>query len=546
MVGGIVAEAAVLGLVGGLLGVLGGMVAAGPLVAGVSSFVEKFSGIHVSVHVTPSVVVAGAALGVIVSVLASLVPARRAARVDVVAELHGHARRSETLPKRASAQGAVLTAAGALGVLMTWLGQRDGALATWQPLVALVGLVIGTVCLFRAVGQWAPGLIRVCGRLPVFQRGPARVAVANLLREPKRTSVVATAVGAAVGLACVLGSLLPAISSGSHQFTERAAGGRLWVSSVPSNNGSWIDAKLSPADQAALAHLPGVAGVEGAAFLAINTNAGHIAVNGVDGRTPRYTLYRGGTGEAALARGEVMIGTALARSRHLRPGSTLLLPGRDGMVALAVGGVWGDPNGLGNGVTMSRTAMERIWGPQPVDELWLDPQPGVSPEALATTVRAAHLDPAVRALPPPELADDIAADIKNFTSPFWALQRALLLVAIIATVSTMLLVGLQRRREQGLLAALGMGPGDLGAMTMIEAGLIGLAGSVLGAVASVGAYLALAWVSPILTGLQPPMRFDPIAPLGYGLLATACVVLGAAWPAWRTSRLEVVTALQYE
>jgi len=83
-------------------------------------------------------------------------------------------------------------------------------------------------------------------------------------------------------------------------------------------------------------------------------------------------------------------------------------------------------------------------------------------------------------------------------------------------------------------------------MTMIEAGLIGLAGSVLGAVASVGAYLALAWVSPILTGLQPPMRFDPIAPLGYGLLATACVVLGAAWPAWRTSRLEVVTALQYE
>jgi putative ABC transport system permease protein len=241
-----------------------------------------------------------------------------------------------------------------------------------------------------------------------------------------------------------------------------------------------------------------------------------------------------------------MIGTALARAHHLGLGSTLRLPGRDGMVDLRIGGVWGDPNGLGKGVTMSRTAMERIWGQQPVDELWLDPQPGVSADALAATARAAGLDPAVRALPPPQLADDIAADVKSFTTPFWALQRALLLVAIIATLSTMLLVGLQRRREQGLLAALGMCPGDLGRMTLIEAGLVGLAGSVLGAIASIGAYLALAFVAPILTGLQPPMRFDPVAPLGYGLLATAGVVLGAAWPAWRTARLEVVAALQYE
>jgi putative ABC transport system permease protein len=257
-------------------------------------------------------------------------------------------------------------------------------------------------------------------------------------------------------------------------------------------------------------------------------------------------VYRGVPGEEALARGEVMVGTALARAKHLRPGSVLQVPGRDGMVDLKVGGVWGDPNGLGKGITMSRSAMDRIWGPQPVDEIWVTPQPGVSVGGLAERVRTATLDPAVRALTPDELADDIAVDVKGFTAPFWALQRALLLVAIVATLSTMLLVGLQRRREHGVLAALGMAPVDLARMTLVEAGTVGLAGSVLGAVASVGAYLALAFVSPILTGLEPPFRFDPLAPLGYGALATVCVVLGAAWPAWQTSKLEVITALQYE
>ena len=82
IIGGALIEAGVLGLAGGLLGVAGGIVAAGPLVAGLSTFIEKFAGIHVGVHVTPMVVVAGAALGVLVSVLAALPPARRATRID--------------------------------------------------------------------------------------------------------------------------------------------------------------------------------------------------------------------------------------------------------------------------------------------------------------------------------------------------------------------------------------------------------------------------------------------------------------------------------
>ena len=547
IIGGALVEAGLLGLAGGLIGVAGGIVAAGPLVAGLSTFIEKFAGIHIGVHVTPMVVVAGAVMGVLVSVLAALPPARRATRVDVASELHDQARRAEAAPVVRYRQGVVLLILGAVGLVAMWIGNRDGSLATWQPLLAEAGLLMTTVSTFRAVGQFTPGVLRLLRRFRPMQQGPARVALANLLREPKRTSVMAIAVGTAVGLACVLGSLLPAISEGAREFSRKVSAGRVWVSNLPSNNSASIDAKVSPGNQDALARIPGVADIDRSYFVGVDAGSlGLINVDGFDGRVNRYRVYRGVTGDVALARGEVMVGPALARKQHLHPGSALRLPGRDGFVDLRVGGIWGDPNGLGVGVTMSSAKLFEIWGPQPASEMYIQPAPGISAESLAAKINAAHLEPELRALPPDPLADDIAHDVQGFTTPFWALQRALLLVAIIATLSTMLLVGIQRRREQGLLAALGMGPGDLARMTLIEAGAVGLSGAVLGALASVASYAGLALVAPILTGLQPPFQFDLVAPVGYGMLGTACVVAGAAWPAWRTSRLEVIAALQYE
>ena len=79
-----------------------------------------------------------------------------------------------------------------------------------------------------------------------------------------------------------------------------------------------------------------------------------------------------------------------------------------------------------------------------------------------------------------------------------------------------------------------------------RAGVVGVAGTILGALASVGTYLAMSFVAPILTGLKPPFHIAYAAPLIYGVIATTVVLAGAALPAWRTSRLDVVAALQYE
>ena len=122
----------------------------------------------------------------------------------------------------------------------------------------------------------------------------------------------------------------------------------------------------------------------------------------------------------------------------------------------------------------------------------------------------------------------------------------MLVVAFIAAASTLLLAAVKRRAEHGLLAAVGMPPGDLGRMVLVEAGLFGLLGTLNGFVGGLVSLAAFALASATLTGLYIPFSMDLLALVMYGGLATVFVLVGAALPAWRTSRLDPVVALRYE
>jgi ABC-type antimicrobial peptide transport system permease subunit len=185
-------------------------------------------------------------------------------------------------------------------------------------------------------------------------------------------------------------------------------------------------------------------------------------------------------------------------------------------------------------------------GPRPASRVLLVPQPGVSPSSLATSVRAAHLAPNVKVFDPAETAASLASDFKVFLAPFWLLARGLLVVAFIATASTLLLAGVKRRAEHGLLAAVGMPPGDLGRMVLVEAGLFGVLGTICGFIGGLVGLATFSLASTSLTGLTIPFQLNLVPLVVYGTIATALVLAGAALPAWRTSQLDPVVALRYE
>jgi putative ABC transport system permease protein len=129
---------------------------------------------------------------------------------------------------------------------------------------------------------------------------------------------------------------------------------------------------------------------------------------------------------------------------------------------------------------------------------------------------------------------------------------ALLGAFIIANIMTM--VVLERRRETGILMAMGMPPASIVLSFLIEGTMLGLGGSVLGTAAGIAFNAAFArkgfdfssalagfsW--PIDNIIRPTISFSGI--LSGLLFCTIAAALMSFLPSWRASRMEVVDALK--
>jgi putative ABC transport system permease protein len=176
----------------------------------------------------------------------------------------------------------------------------------------------------------------------------------------------------------------------------------------------------------------------------------------------------------------------------------------------------------------------------------LVPDDGVSPTELARRVRAAGLGPHVLVLTPQELADMLADEFRSFAEPFRALQYGLLAVAFAATASTLLLVAVQRRRENALLLAVGLTPHGLSLMAIVEVVILAGVAIVSGAIAGLIGAIAFGWASAVITGLAFPA---PVTLSSLPAVAAAVLVVAgaaAALPALRSSRMNPAVALREE
>jgi ABC-type antimicrobial peptide transport system permease subunit len=130
--------------------------------------------------------------------------------------------------------------------------------------------------------------------------------------------------------------------------------------------------------------------------------------------------------------------------------------------------------------------------------------------------------------------------------PFRIMQQGLVFVSFVAVLSTLRLVGMQRRRETGLLAAVGAAPPELRPTVLTEALLIAGAAVAQAIVFGVVMLWALIQIVPVIIGYRDPFRVAWGTSLGAAVTALIVTALAAAWPAWRASKVEVLDALRYE
>ncbi|MCU1448875.1 MAG: transporter permease, partial [Acidimicrobiales bacterium] len=184
VVGGTVAEAAVLGLAGGLLGAAGALPLGRSILASLSRFSERFTGVHLSVHAGATPFVVGAVLGTLIAGVAAWVPARRAMRMDVAAELSNRGLRDETAPALRLRRALLFTGVGVAALVVCWVAQRNGSLSKWQPPAGQLGVGVASGAFVVASGAFAPLVLALVLRARRRGRAPTRLGLANLVRDP--------------------------------------------------------------------------------------------------------------------------------------------------------------------------------------------------------------------------------------------------------------------------------------------------------------------------------------------------------------------------
>jgi putative ABC transport system permease protein len=146
-----------------------------------------------------------------------------------------------------------------------------------------------------------------------------------------------------------------------------------------------------------------------------------------------------------------------------------------------------------------------------------------------------------------EVADEIQGTLSLIETVLASIAAVALIVGGVGLMNTMYTAVLERTREIGILKSVGARDGQVMTLFLIDSGLMGLIGGILGLI--LGSVLSLLGTRLLGPGLGVG-SFSPV--LGAGLIAGVLVfsfLLGAlsgAWPAWRASRLNPVEALAAE
>lgn len=171
----------------------------------------------------------------------------------------------------------------------------------------------------------------------------------------------------------------------------------------------------------------------------------------------------------------------------------------------------------------------------------IDLKPGVDVAAAKAAIRELA-GPQLSIQSGSEAVDAISASLRQGTSMSNAILWIVVLVATVALLNTLMLSVLDRRRELGVLRAMGTGRKFLLRSVLAEAAGIGITGAAIGLVVGVVVqYLSTIAIGHAMT-IDVVWEPSPLL-LVYGTLALLLALLGSIPPAVRAARMPIVEAL---
>ena len=526
-------ESAVIGLLGSIAGLFGGI----GLALGIRNLLDAldYSIPARGLALEPFTVVITIVAGTAASLIAAIAPAIGAGRVPPVAAMVDTAY-ERTGSIRGRMIGAAACAVVGGGTIVAVLLGADGIL-----------LGAGIALLFAAVLLLGPVMARPIARLlgaPVQRwRGVTGVmARGNVQRNPKRTA--RTAAPVLIGVALVTGA---SVFAASIKVQLRETIGSTFVGDyvINTSNGGALSFGQTFIDQ--LNTLPEVGAATGLGFVPIadasGERAGGATINPkTAGGLLQFEFLQGSL--ASLTPDGMLISEGEAKRKNLKLGDDFDVRIDGHLRALVVQGIYASadfiPARTYHRDTFAGTSLSNTAG-----FVSLTRARGVTDAAFRTAV-----DERVAAYGIGELQDrnqfiDSRAELVDQSLAFiYGLLALSIVIAVFGIVLTLLLAVYERRRETGLLRAVGMTRAQVRTTVRWESVLTSVYGAVVGVVMG----LVLGYVVIAALRDQGLTKYSvPVATIAAILLIAFVVgVVAAVVPAWRATKLDILQAIATE
>ncbi|SED98045.1 putative ABC transport system permease protein [Arthrobacter alpinus] len=518
----VIVEALIVGFTASVLGVLA---ATGTMALVLSLLSQNPDFSFATLAVPPSAIIAGIVVGTLLTVLAALVPARAATAVAPLAAL-----RPADDASVHNSGGRIRLTIGVVLILAGGVGLIAGGISA-NLLLALPSGAASFIGFLMAATLFVPKLVSLAGTLARPAGVPGKMAAANAVRNPRRTTATASALLIGVTLVTMM---MTGAATARHAFDSELDGTYpvdLAAQTYPGGN------DITDAEMATAAALPGVK---------------HIA------RLELVGMVTAGDSQLATYGISDADALALLANPANRPTRTsVVLPkGTAGSAASLVAGTQTTNLAATSSTAYGMTALVSLdaFHALPADDplhaqmtapLWITVDPALDANGLmdlrTSLAQALHID-----------ENQIGGGVLEKVMFNQVIDMLLLVVtgllavavfiALIGVANTLSLSVLERTRENSLLRALGLTRGQLRGMLALEAvliaGVAALIGSALGAVYGwAGAQSALGSFAAV-TAVIPWGQI--LAVVG---VAAVAGLLASVVPAHRAAKLSPVEGL---
>jgi putative ABC transport system permease protein len=523
-------ESVVVGLVGSILGLFLGML----LALGLR---KAFAALGLDLPATgltllPRTIVLTIVVGLLVTVFSALLPALRSGRVPPVAAMRDTALETSSATRGRTITGTVLAA---VSIVLILLGLFAGA-----PLLLAPGVLLLFIALFVLGPLIARPVAKLLGKPIIKIKGmTGTMAVENTARNPKRTARTAAALIVGVALVTGVSVLASSISDSVRQiFGDQFRGD--FAISVDNFGFGGLSPQLAD-DLNTLPEVDTATGI-GVNYALIDGKGRTITV--VDPATvgPVFDLRFVEGSVSDLTPAGVLLSKGKAESDNLTIGSPFPVTLTDGTTKdLTVQGIYTEDD-LAGPITVDR----RLFDGTTVDQydfgVFILKADGVSEaDAEAAIASVAKNYPNGKLQSRTDYIDSQASGIQQVVNIIYLLLALSVIIAAVGIVITLVLSVFERRRELGLVRAVGMTRSQVRSSVRWESVITAVLGTVQGIV--VGLLLGYAIVVALRSQGLNSFTIPWTAIIVVIVLAFALGVVAAIYPAYKATKVDILDAI---